>query len=145
MGIRSFALRFWLSLVARLIVSLTRMPKNQNGSAVLRGDTDVPAASLSGPKSALLQAKARCPLRGFEQALEKFSQRDGIVVLRVMGAVEERYRALARSFENRRKRILPKLQLREIAPAKFIPALGVMTKPFAQLRAIRGRERILEL
>ena len=85
----------------------------------------------------LLQTKARCPLRGLQQVLEKLLQRHSIVVLRVVGAVKERHSSVVRRFENRRKTIFAMLQLREIPPAKFIPALGVMMKPFAQLRAWR--------
>jgi len=69
--------------------------------------------------------------------LEKFPQGNGIVMFGIVGTVEERYRAFFRGLNDGRQTLHLMLQLREISPAEFIPAIGLMMEPLAKVRAWR--------
>ena len=71
-------------------------------------------------------------------AFEEFLERDSIVVLSVMGAVNERHSAPAGASEKWPPRLRVLLQFSEVAPSEFVPFRRIVLEPLAQLVAGRN-------
>jgi hypothetical protein len=67
--------------------------------------------------------------------LQVVLERDGVVVLLVFGAVEERDWSAVGRIEERLPGLVVPIQLLEVPLAKLAPLLRVVTKPLAELGA----------
>src|SRR5690606_37425199 len=83
-----------------------------------------------------LRLRARRPRSAFR--LQVFLQRDGIVVLRVARAIDERHDATPRRGKNRLPRVRTRVELAEIARAKLGPLPRIVVEPLPEFRARSG-------
>jgi hypothetical protein len=64
---------------------------------------------------------------------QELLQRDGIVVRRIMAAVDQRDIAAPRGFQNRKPRSWLFLEFGKVTPAEFIPPRRMVMKPFPKI------------
>src|SRR5581483_12106606 len=68
---------------------------------------------------------------------QNLPERDGVVVIPVRGAVDERHRAFTRELDEPRHRLGLRRELASVTSAELVPLRGIVTEPLAQRRARR--------